>query len=85
MSFRSKDKNPKWEPQRLKRNFPAGLPVFSVETEEEANTLLGLACTMGYGSEPRMGLPHIIREDIENMDAVTEHLAMWYDRIKAQS
>jgi len=83
VSFRSKDVTPDWSPARLKRNYPRALPVFSVETEREATMLITLACSKGYDSD-RHGLPHILDENIDNMEAVGDHLAAAYRRMQTK-
>ena len=73
MSFRAEGKNPEWDPARLKRNYPKALPVYSVQSEKEANMLITNACAKGWGTN-RHGLPHILQEDVANMDAVSNRL-----------
>jgi len=80
VSFRAEDENPEWNPARLKRNYPKALPVYSVDTEEEANRLITMSCSMGWESE-RHGLPHILREDVANMDAVSDRLRAVHGRM----
>lgn len=81
MSFRAKDENAEqWDPERLKRNYPSALPVFSVETEEEADQLITLCCSKGWHSN-RYGVPHVLQFSIENFDAVAAHLAKGYGHL----
>ena len=83
VSFRAKDEPDRWNPARLKDQYPAALPVFSVNTEQEANALITLACTKSYDSD-RHGLPHILDENIDNMEAVGDHLAAAYRRMQTK-
>ena len=84
MSFRAEDEPERWNPARLKDQYPRALPVYSVETEQEADHLITLACPKGYTSA-RHGLPHILQEDVANMEAVGDHLDAAYQRLKGRA
>ena len=77
----------------LKSSYPAALPAFSVETNEEAVNLISLAGTLGWEND-RLGIPHILRSEeipdggrghIAALDAafkrVEAHLKEWYEKI----
>lgn len=82
MSFRAKDETaPLWNPERMKRNYPNALPVFSVETEHEADDLITLCCSKGWESN-RYGLPHVLAESLDNLPAVSARLAEGYQFMK---
>ena len=83
MSFRAKDEPERWNPARLKDQYPRALPVYSVNTEQEADNLITLACPKGYDSA-RHGLPHILLDDVGNMEAVGDHLDSYYQRMKGR-
>ena len=62
---------------RKNQAHPDALPVFSVDTEDEARELFVASCTLAYDGE-RYGLPAVLREELENMPAVTAHLERAY-------
>ena len=75
----------------MKSTYPAALLCFSTETEQEAETLIYLAGSKGWGNN-RYGIPAVIRSDelgerpkLYELDAafkrVTAHLTEWYERV----
>lgn len=64
-------------------SVPKGsLPVFSVNTEEEAETLLAWTCPLGYDGQYRA--PELVEDQtLENLDRVSDRLAIAYDRMTA--
>ncbi len=60
-------------PELLNEHYPKALPVYSVDTDQDAIRLFTLAANMGYGNR-RLGLPHILDESIDNLPQVAEHL-----------
>jgi hypothetical protein len=90
LSFRAEDETAdQWSPHLLKRNYPMALPVFSVNTEQEADRLIRLSASLGWDNK-RYGVPGVLRPDtipegrgrMRGVDIalgrVTEHLDEWY-------
>jgi len=75
VSFRSKDdKKPK--------EYPDALPVFTVDTEKEANMLITFFCKLAY--DGRMLLTSF-KGEYEELEGVTKKFAEWYDRRKKKA
>ena len=66
--------------QGKKRHRGAALPAYSVANEDEARTLITLACVKSYDGSYR--IPGFPVGDLAGMDLAKERLALFHSRMR---